>query len=145
MTIVLQYPPSMSASDKLLARSIIGKDGGPAKPPPLDRTQIMGCSAEGCHKRFLNEMFLAANTESRHQPKPKTVDAAATELVRAAIADRIESGELKPGQPLIQAKLIEQLGTTRHQVLSAVEQLSAAGVLRYEGAGVTRRVIVVGS
>lgn len=142
-------PSTVTARDKMEHRQTVAGGSSPfygdePRPAPIDRTKIVVCPVENCRRHFLNETFLAKHIESRHQPKPKTADAAATELVRATIADRIESGELKPGQPLIQAKLIEQLGTTRHHVQSAVEQLIAADVLGYSGVGVTRRVIVVG-
>jgi DNA-binding GntR family transcriptional regulator len=89
------------------------------------------------------EEWLAAHTESRHAPKPKTVDAAATELVRATIADRIGSGELAVDQTVILAQLVGELGTTRHHVQAAVKALVGAGVLGYEGTGCARRVVVV--
>jgi hypothetical protein len=142
------HPPSTSAREKMEHRYVLNWGTSPfydePKPEPVDRTKFVACSCCSPSRRFLNDVFLAAHTESR-KPKPKTGDAAATELVRATIADRISSGELRVGQTVILAQLVEQLGTTRHHVQAAVERLIAAGVLGYSGVGVTRRVIVIGS
>jgi hypothetical protein len=134
--------PHQLAHGQALATSPFHRDE--PKTPPADRSQIAVFPVEGCRRHFLNETFLAAHNESRHKPKPKTVDAAATELVRATIADRISSGELRVGQTVILAQLVEQLGTTRHHVQAAIEQLHAAGALGYEGVGCARHVLVVG-
>jgi regulatory GntR family protein len=141
-----QHPPSTSGREKMEHRQVVQAGTSPfygtPRPQPVDRTRIVSCAE--CHRHFLNETFLAAHTESQHKPRPKTVDAAATEVVRATIADRISSGELRVGQTVILAQLVGQLGTTRHHVQAAIEQLRAAGALGYEGAGCARRVIVVG-
>ena len=60
------------------------------------------------------------------------------------ITGRIANGELKPGQVIRQGALAAELEVTRHYVQTAIEQLIAAGTLRYSDAtsAYARRAVV---
>jgi DNA-binding GntR family transcriptional regulator len=52
--------------------------------------------------------------------------------VAAEIRERIRHGRLAPGQRLIEADLIVQLGVSRNTIRSAFNQLAAEGVITLE-------------
>lgn len=63
-----------------------------------------------------------------------------TELVMTALRERILSGEVPPGERLVEGKLSEELGVSRMPVREALRQLAAEGLVSIEprrGASVT--------
>lgn len=63
------------------------------------------------------------------------------ERVVEILKDAILSGELKPGQPLVETELATQLGISRAPLREALQQLNAEGlieVVAYHGASVKR-------
>jgi DNA-binding GntR family transcriptional regulator len=68
----------------------------------------------------------------------------ALQRVVDAITDKMADGSLTPGKVVNQGELAAELGVTRHYTLLAVEQLIAAGTLRWTDANstYTRRAVV---
>jgi DNA-binding GntR family transcriptional regulator len=86
----------------------------------------------------------------KHAPKPgpakgtAKAEAGAGMLQRVVttLTDRIRSGELRPGQTLLQNPLADDLQVSRHFVAAGIEQLMQDGLLAYKGASYVRRVVV---
>lgn len=55
-----------------------------------------------------------------------------TQIILAAIVERIESGALAPGDPIDEAELIETYGVSRTPLREALIRLDAAGLIRRE-------------
>ena len=65
-----------------------------------------------------------------------------TKLVLTALRERILSGELAPGERLVEGRLSEELGVSRMPVREALRALAAEGIVAIEprrGATVPRR------
>lgn len=147
------HTPGGTAAEQLQHRIVLAAGSSPFYDEPkaesIDRTQIVACPVEGCHKRFVNATFLERH-QLDHAPRPKPTAAAeidrehAVGLVVSTIGDRIASGELKAGRALSISGLAAELGVTRGRVEAAIEQLVRTGRLGYAGVGYARRCVVVG-
>lgn len=80
----------------------------------------------------MNQLIKATTLGERHSPL--------TEQVVLALRERILSGEMAPGERLVEGKLSEELGVSRMPVREALRELAAEGLVSIEprrGASVT--------
>jgi Bacterial regulatory proteins, gntR family len=148
----LQHPASTTAAERVQHRYVVAAGSSPfyddePRPQPIDRSQIVGCPADGCISRFLNDEFLAKHMEIKHQARQTKTTAeeiaAAVDRVTETITSRISGGDLKPGDVIRQSALADELGYPRTRVEAAVTGLVREGVLGFSGAGSARRTLVV--
>ncbi len=109
-----------------------------------DMSKAVSCPE--CGRRWLTADWLAQHIEAAHSPKlPKLfrpTRGGATRSAIEAITDRIADGTFKPGDPVRQKDLAEEIGVSGGSVAAAVSQLAADGVLAYEGTAFRRRALV---
>lgn len=145
------YVQQLSPLDKLLMKSVVGKDGGVVDRSP-DTSVTATCRECSPPARFIGigdrsaKDNLARHVEDRHAPKmpnPRT-DPVMLQRVVDTITERIADGSLAPGKVVNQGELAAELGVTRHYTQLAVEQLIVAGTLRWTDANSTyaRRAVV---
>src|SRR5437868_6797842 len=82
---------------------------------------------------------MASNTPLFKKPAPRTVAAnndaqylSRSDLVYQKLRDAIESGQLKPGQRVMEVEVAEWLDVSRTPVREALRKLEAAGMLAIE-------------
>lgn len=148
------YVQGPSQLDRLLMKSVVGKDGGVPRRGP-DTSVTVRCTKCDPHAEFVAiadrtaEDNLARHVADKHTRKPPKMltpaeTAADRERAIDAVMDRIINGSLKPGRTISVTSLAEELGVSRYTMQQAMAQLIEVEMLRWVevGSGVHRRVMV---
>jgi hypothetical protein len=149
------YTQSLTPLDRLMLKSVVGKDGGVVNRQP-DTSVKATCRKCEPHATFIAiadrsaEDNLARHIADKHAKSDRRClptaaeQAAAGERAIDAVMDRIISGSLKPGRTISVTGLAEELGVTRYTMNQSIEHLIDAGMLRWSDIGSTfhRRVVV---
>jgi hypothetical protein len=131
----------MTAKQKLESRQIEGSPWRPQGKPPQSADSLR-VRCQECGRLFLTADHLSIHIESAHTPKLPRARGGVTRSAIEAITSRIADGTFKPGDPVRQNELAEEIGVSGGAMSAAVSQLAAEGVLGYAGTGFQRRAHV---
>jgi hypothetical protein len=113
-------------------------------PGDIDRSAIVSC--QECGSRFLNQQWLDMHLEGGHrphkedegiskelQPKNGASRLSLSQMIARDIIERIESGELHPGQQIISKELMTRHGHSAYPVQMALRLLTRYGIIDRTG------------